>query len=116
MVDDELKQLIEGMATEMRGRFETIDKRFDGVDQRFDRIDGRLDRVELKVDGLGVVTDSLQKKLEIVAESVLTLSEKLDREAAGIREEMHRGFEDTHAMIKFSHTELDRRVRALEES
>jgi uncharacterized protein YceH (UPF0502 family) len=28
---------------------------------------------------------------------------------------MNRGFSDTQAMIKFSHAELDRRVRALEE-
>lgn len=28
---------------------------------------------------------------------------------------MRRGFADTQAMIKFSHAELDRRVRALEE-
>jgi uncharacterized protein YceH (UPF0502 family) len=33
-----------------------------------------------------------------------------------IREEMRRGFNETQAMIKFSHVEIDRRVRTLEEA
>jgi predicted component of type VI protein secretion system len=51
----------------------------------------------------------------IVAEGFARLNQKLDRTAADIREEMRRGFADTQAMIKFSHAELDRRIRALEE-
>lgn len=45
----------------------------------------------------------------------MRLDEKLDRTAADIRDEVRRGFADTQAMIKFSHTELDRRIRTLEE-
>jgi hypothetical protein len=35
---------------------------------------------------------------------VTQLSEKLDRTAADIRDEMRRGFTETQAMIKFSQT------------
>ncbi|HYM62391.1 MAG TPA: hypothetical protein VEZ11_16020 [Thermoanaerobaculia bacterium] len=61
-----------------------------------------------------IVAEHLDTKIELLAEGVLQLGQKLDREAADIRDEMRRGFADTQAMIKFSHSELDRRVRALE--
>jgi hypothetical protein len=47
---------------------------------------------------------------------VALLDEKVDREAASIRDEMRRGFADTQAMIKFSHAALDRRIERLEAS
>ncbi|HET8798957.1 MAG TPA: hypothetical protein VFO89_14785 [Thermoanaerobaculia bacterium] len=42
------------------------------------------------------------------------LNEKLDRTGRDIRSEMHGGFAETQAMIKFSHADLDRRVTLLE--
>ena len=62
-----------------------------------------------------VTAERLEKRIDLVAESVVRLDQKLDRTAADIRDEMRRGFADTQAMIKFSHAELDRRIRALEE-
>lgn len=62
-----------------------------------------------------VVTEGTRKEIQLVAESVVGVNEKLDREAGDIREEMRRGFAETQAMIKFSHVEIDRRVRTLEE-
>lgn len=62
-----------------------------------------------------VSTERVERKLELVAEAVGQLGEKLDRETSITRQEMHHEFADTQAMIKFSHSELDRRVRALEE-
>lgn len=38
----------------------------------------------------------------------------LIRKIDDLEERMERGFVETQAMIKFSHAELDRRVRALE--
>ena len=59
------------------------------------------------------MTDDELKRL---FEKVTLTDEKLEREAADIRQEMRTGFADTQAMIKFSHAELDRRVRTLEEN
>jgi hypothetical protein len=63
-----------------------------------------------------VVAEATHHEIQLVAEKVVRVEEKLDSEAADIRAEMRRGFGDTQAMIRFSHSELDRRVRTLEES
>jgi archaellum component FlaC len=63
-------------------RFNSIDQRFDGVDQRFDGIDKRLDRLETRVDGAYLLIEDLRDKIEIVAEGVTGVSERLDRLAA----------------------------------
>jgi len=52
----------------------------------------------------------------MLAEGVTSVDEKLDRRAADLEERMERGFAETQAMIKFSHADLDRRVRSLEEA
>jgi uncharacterized protein YceH (UPF0502 family) len=62
-----------------------------------------------------VSTERVERKLELVAEAVGQVDEKLDRESGITRLEIRREFAETQAMIKFSHSELDRRVRALEE-
>lgn len=63
-----------------------------------------------------ITTEGLRHEIRLVAEKVMLVDEKLDRESADIRREMRIGFADTQAMIKFSHAELDRRVRTLEEN
>ena len=62
-----------------------------------------------------VATEALQHQIGLVAEKVVGVTEELHREAADIRVEMRTGFADTQAMIRFSHAELDRRVRKLED-
>jgi DNA anti-recombination protein RmuC len=54
------------------------------------------------------------KKLEAIAEALATLDEELQGEIERVEEKVDRGFGETQAMIKFSHAELDRRVRVLE--
>src|SRR5437870_4632250 len=63
-----------------------------------------------------VTAERLEKRIDLVGEAVVRVDQKLDRTATDIRDEMRRGFADTQAMIKFSHAELDRRLRMLEES
>ena len=63
-----------------------------------------------------VVAEGMRHEIGIIAERVIIVDERLTREAADIRDEMRRGFADTQAMIHFSHDELHRRVRALEET
>lgn len=61
-----------------------------------------------------VVAERLDKKIDLVAETVALLDEKMTREIASVRDEMRHGFTETQAMIKFSYSELDRRLTSLE--
>jgi ubiquinone biosynthesis protein UbiJ len=61
-----------------------------------------------------VHAEDVRARFELAAEGLQSLSDKLDRETADIRDEMRRGFTETQSMMKFSHAELDRRVVALE--
>jgi hypothetical protein len=63
-----------------------------------------------------VVTEGTRQEIRLVAKSVAGVNEKLDREAADIRDEIRRGFAETQAMIKFSHVGIDRRMRSLEDA
>ncbi len=63
----------------------------------------------------GVVAEGLERKIQQVAEGVVNLNEKLDREMTALRQEMRTEFGEVKSMIKFSYTELDHRLRALEE-
>lgn len=59
-----------------------------------------------------VVAERLESKIEKVAEGVVTVNERIDR----FEGKMHEEFDDVRSMIKFSHHELDRRLRMLEET
>ena len=56
------------------------------------------------------LVDATQHDIQLVAEAVAILDEKLDRTATAIRTEMRTGFDETHAMI----TGLDRRLTSVE--
>jgi threonine aldolase len=61
-----------------------------------------------------VVAEGLEKKIQLVAEGVLLLDEKVDRRMTALEEKMDQGFDEVKAMVKFSYAELDRRVTSLE--
>jgi polyhydroxyalkanoate synthesis regulator phasin len=61
-----------------------------------------------------VVGERLDKRIDTLAETVALLDEKVTREIASVRDEMRHGFIETQAMIKFSYSELDRRLTSLE--
>ena len=58
-----------------------------------------------------VVAERLESKIDTVAEGVVAWNERIDRFEA----RMHEEFNEVRSMIKFSHHELDRRLRTLEE-
>ncbi len=101
MSDDELKQLFEASEANMRRHMDVVAvglrADFDGLRRHFD-----------------VFAERVDKRFDLLTETVLLLDEKLDRNVASIREDMRHGFADTHALISFSYTNLDRRVSALE--
>ena len=47
-------------------------------------------------------TSTSHRSIQLIAEGVLHLDQKLDRTAEEIRNEMRHGFSETQAMIKFS--------------
>ena len=124
MTDDELKRLLEASAAETRRHVdetaaetrrhveESAAETRRHLDETAEETRRQFDEFRRHVD---VRFEHLESRVDAVAESVAVVDEKLDREAESIREEMRRGFADTQAMIKFSHAELDRRVRTLEE-
>ena len=97
------------MHAETRQHFAEIDARFAGIDARFAGIDGRFDEIKRHFD---VTAEQMRKHVMIVAVAVAHVDAKLDLHI----EQTERGFAETHALIKFSHADLDRRVTKLEES
>jgi hypothetical protein len=78
----------------------------------------RRENAELHVETrrhFEIVAERLNKRVDFAVEGIAAVDQKLDRNAADIREEMRSGFADTQALITFSHTGLDRRVHALED-
>jgi hypothetical protein len=63
-----------------------------------------------------VALEANRHEIRLIAEKVTRLDEKLDQTSAHLERKIEQTAAETQAMIKFSHAELDRRVRALEES
>jgi hypothetical protein len=59
---------------------------------------------------IDAMIDLLDHRLEFVAEGVMAVDQKLDRRCDALGEQVDSGIAETQAMIKFSHTELERRV------
>lgn len=57
-----------------------------------------------------VVAEKLEGRIQLVAEGLAGLDEKVDR----LEKRMDEQFEETRAMIRLSYGELDRRLRSLE--
>jgi uncharacterized protein YukE len=97
-MDDELRQLLKAMRQENAATRDENAAMHGDTRRYFD-----------------VVAEGLRHQIQQLAEGLQDTRETLAREAADIRQEMRHGFVETQAMIKFSHSELDRRVRALED-
>jgi uncharacterized protein (UPF0335 family) len=65
-----------------------------------------------------VVAEHLEGKIDTVAEGVLAANERIDRLDAkvdALSSDIANEFNEVRSMIKFSHHELDRRLRTLED-
>ena len=67
-------------------------------------------RQELR-DDFGALADHLGSKIELLAEGLGIVNERLDREAADIRAEMRQGFAETQDLVRFAYRDLDHRTR-----
>lgn len=88
MTDDDLKRLFDSMRQENAAAHSDTRRHFE------------------------VLAEGTRKEIQLVAESVLLVSEKLAR----TDEKIERTAAETQAMIKFSHVEIDRRMRSLEDA
>lgn len=92
-------------------KFDQIDKRFEKIDQQFERIESRFgDFREEVIHQFHIISEDVISKVQLVAEGVANLNEKLDRHA----DENRKDHMETVAAIKFSYAELDRRITNLE--
>jgi hypothetical protein len=106
MTDDELKSLFE-LARQENAASHAETRRY--IDQK----------VAENRDFFEMLNEGTRHEIGLVAEKVVRVDEKLDsvkNELGELEERMERGFAETQAMFKFSHAELDRRMRTLEES
>lgn len=75
-------------------------------------MEGRqLDEIKRHFD---IVAESLRDEIKLVAEGVVNLDGKFEREITEFRKENKEAHGDIMAAIKFSYTELDRRIMNLE--
>jgi len=113
MTDEELKRILD--ALDERNRLARAEDRehFDAstarIEQKFETTTAEIRR------HFDATTEALKHEIQLVSEATLHLDAKLDRRVDALEEKVDRGFADTHAMIRFSHAELERRVRTLEQ-
>lgn len=63
-----------------------------------------------------VILERVESRFDAVAESLSAGQENLERKIDDLDERMKRGFEETQSMLRFSHAELERRMRSLEDT
>ena len=66
--DDITIEILKSLRTEMRERFDGVDRRFDAMDQRFDAMDQRFDAVDQRFDTLDERVDLTSQRLDITNE------------------------------------------------
>jgi archaellum component FlaC len=120
---------VDARFSKVDARFDRVDARFEQVDAHFEQVEGRFEQVDARADDLKthidetakqikqdfhIVAESMRADVQQVAEGVVMLNAKLDREAADIRREMREGFAETQSLLRFSHGQLDKRITTLE--
>ena len=121
MNDDELRQLFQEARQDLNTAIDGLRREFTGAlgeTQNTLRDEFRTAMGELRRENAAEhletrhhfdrVSESLESKIELVAESVVMVNQKLDRELADVRHEMRMGFADTHNLIKFTFSNLAR--------
>jgi hypothetical protein len=72
---------LQGVRTEMRERFEGVDRRFEGVDQRLEGVDRRLVSLENRIEAQGLTTierfDTLEGKLDAFTEAQAAVNTRI---------------------------------------
>jgi archaellum component FlaC len=77
------------------------------VDQEFRSIRGRFDKLENDVQGVYVTVESLEGKIQLVAEGVTTVSHQLQRQG----EEISHRLDSVESFNRLLYKDLDSRMR-----
>ena len=107
MTDDELKRLLDLLEERNAAAQDETRRHFDQTAKRIADDHRRYFEVS---------TEAFKHEVRLVAEAVASLGETMVREREELDKKIDRGFFETQAMIKFSHAELERRVRGLEQA
>ena len=102
MNDDELKSLLEGVEARTRRHFDVV----------AERLESKIELVAEGVVGCNERIDRTNERIDTMSERIDHTNEQIDTLATTMRAE----FAEVRSMIKFSHHELDRRLRTLEET
>jgi uncharacterized protein YceH (UPF0502 family) len=89
----------------------------DYLDQNFSKLATKEEIKEVEdrvLHKYHITAEALRDDIKQVAEGVINLNEKFDREISQFRKEVAHSHEELKSMIKFSYSELDRRITALE--
>ena len=125
-MDPEFRAAFDALRQHVDHRLDDVDRRFDQVDGRFEQIDRRFEQVDQRFSDLRqhVDTTALESRryFDIVAEGlraeVRLLAEgfsRIDRVETVLRQEIVRSHAEQTSMIRLTYTDLDRRVRVLEQ-
>jgi archaellum component FlaC len=91
-------------------RFAAVNQRFDESERRFEHVDRQIVEVKDSVRHTNVVLEDLRSKVEIVAEGVMAVQERQDRD----REELRGEIREVRTFVEVSYGALDRRLKVLE--
>lgn len=110
----------------MDQRFDAMEKRSDATEQRFDvmetrvtqQIQGlrqemveRFEKLETEVREVHIVAEDIQDKIQLAAEGIMNVNEKLDRH----RDEVSGRFNDLESLVRDSDRAVVSRVDRLEQ-
>jgi HAMP domain-containing protein len=100
-----LRELIQGLASEMNRQFASIDAQFTEVREHLGRHDAQFADLRLHFD---ITAEGVRHEIGILAESVGGMATKESVE--NLRDEMRAEFEDVRVEIRASYASLDRRI------
>ena len=117
-MDPELVGYLDERFAYLDQRFDTMDQRFDAIDQRFDTMERRQDTTDARLEDtrrhLGILIENLDGKIQLVAEGVINVDQKIDRVRDELKADLKTEIEDVKTLIRLSYADLDHRVRRLE--
>ncbi|WP_175640249.1 hypothetical protein [Metabacillus schmidteae] len=75
-----MEKLLNQILTEMREKFDRVDKKFDRMDERFNRMDKRFEKVEVQMKkGFSEVNQHLDRIEVAQNQDVIAILKKIDR-------------------------------------
>jgi len=117
-MDPELVGYLDERFAYLDQRFEAVDRRFDAIDQRFDAMERRQGTTDARLEDtrrhLGILIENLDGKIQLVAEGVINVDQKIDRVRDELKAELHSEIDGVKTLIRLSYRDLDSRARRLE--